>query len=36
MIFGDIDTHRSTDGGQTWNQVTYWSTGDANYNTTGQ
>ena len=23
MIFGDIDTHRSTDGGQTWNQVNY-------------
>ena len=36
MLFGDIDTHRSTDGGQTWNQVTYWSTGNADYNTTGQ
>ena len=36
MLFGDIDTHMSSDGGQTWNQVTYWATGNANYNTTGQ
>ena len=36
MLFGDIDTHISTDGGTTWNQVTYWATGNANYNTTGQ
>ena len=36
MLFGDIDTHISTDGGVTWNQVTYWATGNANYNTTGQ
>ena len=35
MLFGDIDTHMSSDGGQTWNQVTYWATGNANYNTTG-
>ena len=35
MLFGDIDTHRSTDGGATFNQATYWSTGNANYNTTG-
>ena len=26
----------SNDGGQTWNQVTYWATGNANYDTTGQ
>ena len=36
MLFGDIDTHMSNDGGQTWNQVTYWATGNANYDTTGQ
>ena len=36
MLFGDIDTHMSADGGQSWNQVTYWATGNANYNTTGQ
>ena len=35
MLFGDIDTHRSTDGGATFNQATYWSTGNANYNITG-
>jgi hypothetical protein len=26
----------SYDGGQTWSQVTYWATGNENYNTTGQ
>ena len=36
MLFGNIDTHISSNGGQTWDQVTYWSTGNANYNTTGQ
>ena len=36
LLFGDIDTHMSYDGGQTWSQVTYWATGDENYNTTGQ
>ena len=36
MLFGDIDTHMSNDGGQTWNQVTYWATGNENYDTTGQ
>ena len=36
MLFGDIDTHMSNDGGQSWNQVTYWATGNENYNTTGQ
>ena len=36
LLFGDIDTHISNDGGQTWNQVTYWSTGNENYDTTGQ
>ena len=36
MILGDIDTHRSIDGGETFNQVTYWATGNANYDTTGQ
>ena len=35
MLFGDIDTHRSTDGGVTFNQATYWATGNANYNNTG-
>jgi len=35
MLFGDIDTHISSDEGLTFNQVTYWSTGNANYNTTG-
>ena len=36
MLFGDIDTHMSTDGGQTWNKTTYWSIGDSTYDTTGQ
>ena len=36
LLFGDIDTHMSSDGGETWNQVTYWATGNENYNTTGQ
>ena len=36
ILFGDIDTHMSSDGGQTWNKVTYWSTGNADYDTTGQ
>ena len=36
MLFGDIDTHISNDGGQSWSQVTFWATGNANYNTTGQ
>ena len=36
ILFGDIDTHMSTDAGQTWNQVTYWASGNADYNTTGQ
>ena len=36
LLFGDIDTHMSYDGGQTWSQVTYWATGDENYNSTGQ
>lgn len=35
MLFGDIDTHISSDEGLTFNQVTYWNTGNANYNTTG-
>lgn len=35
ILFGDIDTHISTDEGQTFNQATYWSQGNANYNTTG-
>ena len=35
MLFGDIDTHISSDGGVTFNQATYWSTGNANYNNTG-
>lgn len=36
MLYGNIDTHVSSDGGLNWNQVTYWSTGNANYDTTGQ
>ncbi|PCJ00165.1 MAG: hypothetical protein COB15_03255 [Flavobacteriales bacterium] len=35
MLFGDIDTHISSDEGQTFNQATFWSQGNANYNTTG-
>ena len=35
MLFGDIDTHMSVDGGVTFNQATYWSSGNENYNTTG-
>ena len=35
MLFGDIDTHISTDEGLTFNQATYWATGNSNYNTTG-
>ena len=27
MLLGDIDTHMSNDGGQTFDQVTFWSTG---------
>ena len=36
MLFGDIDTHMSYNGGQTWEQVTYWATGNEDYDTTGQ
>jgi len=35
MLFGDIDTHISSNEGLTFNQATYWSTGNQNYNTTG-
>jgi GEVED domain-containing protein/type IX secretion system substrate protein/sortilin (neurotensin receptor 3) len=35
ILFGDIDTHISTDEGSTFNKVTIWSQGNANYNTTG-
>jgi len=35
ILFGNIDTHMSYDGGLNFNQVTYWSQGNANYNTTG-
>lgn len=35
ILFGDIDTHMSYDEGATFNQATYWSQGNANYNTTG-
>ena len=35
ILFGDIDTHMSSDEGQTFNQATFWSQGNANYNTTG-
>ncbi|MFB0923893.1 MAG: hypothetical protein QMB65_01205, partial [Vicingaceae bacterium] len=35
MLIGDIDTHISNDEGLTFNQATYWSQGNANYNTTG-
>ena len=35
MLFGDIDTHMSSDGGVNFNQATFWSTGNANYNNTG-
>ncbi|MFK7784561.1 MAG: GEVED domain-containing protein [Crocinitomicaceae bacterium] len=35
ILFGDIDTHMSYDEGVTFGQVTYWSQGNANYNTTG-
>ena len=36
MLLGDIDTHMSNDGGQTFNQVTFWSTGDENYGQDGK
>ena len=36
MLFGDIDTHMSNYGGQTWNKTTYWSIGNSTYDTTGQ
>ena len=35
MLIGDIDTHMSNDEGVTFNQATYWSQGNANYNNTG-
>lgn len=35
MLFGDIDTHMSYDEGLNFTKVTYWSQGNANYNTTG-
>lgn len=35
ILIGDIDTHMSLDHGQTFNKVTFWSQGNANYNTTG-
>lgn len=30
MIIGAIDLERTTNGGQAWNQVTYWSLGNTN------
>ena len=36
MLLGDIDTHMSNDGGQTFNQATFWSTGDENYGQDGK
>ena len=35
MLFGDIDTHMSDDGGQNFYRSTYWAEGNAFYNTTG-
>ena len=35
ILFGDIDTHMSSDEGQNFTQATTWSQGNANYNTTG-
>ena len=35
MLLGDIDT-MSNDGGQTFNQATFWSTGDENYGQDGK
>ena len=36
LLLGDIDTHISNDGGQTFNQATFWSTGDENYGLDGK
>ena len=36
MLLGDIDTHMSNDGGQTFSQATFWSTGDENYGQDGK
>ena len=35
ILFGNIDVNMSTDEGQTFDQATIWSQGNANYNTTG-
>ena len=35
ILYGDIDTHMSTDGGTTFNKTTFWSTGNSNYDQTG-
>ncbi|RLD19820.1 MAG: hypothetical protein DRI69_07500 [Bacteroidetes bacterium] len=35
MLIGDIDAHMSYNEGQDFNKVTFWSQGNANYNTTG-
>lgn len=35
MLFGDIDAHMSSDEGSNFDQATYWSQGNANYNNTG-
>jgi photosystem II stability/assembly factor-like uncharacterized protein len=35
ILYGDIDTHMSTDEGATFNKTTFWSTGNSNYDQTG-
>lgn len=31
MLFGDIDTHMSTDGGSNFTKTTFWNQGNSNY-----
>lgn len=35
MLYGDIDTHMSYDGGANFEKTTFWSQGNANYDQTG-
>jgi photosystem II stability/assembly factor-like uncharacterized protein len=35
ILYGDIDTHMSFDGGANFEKTTFWSEGNSNYNETG-
>ena len=35
MLYGDIDTHMSFDGGANFEKTTFWSEGNSNYDQTG-